>query len=231
MLAAVSERLILESRAESLSDIFTEVDEDLRREKALKLWNRYGNYVAGAALLIVGGTAANVFWQDYQHKQAEAAAAQYVAAISQAKSGDAATAGLALAGIVRDGKSGYSVLARFEEAALKSRQGDVAGAAATYRAIAEDTSADQALRDAAAVLAALTSTGSADAGDSDKRLATLTAPNSPWRHLAWEIEALAAAKAGKMEEARSLYARIADDPDAPSGARTRAAEMLAALEG
>jgi hypothetical protein len=214
-----------------LSDIFTEVDEDLRRERALKLWNKYGNYVIGAALLIVGGTAANVAWKDYQHRQEEAAAAQYVAAIDQAKSGDAATAGLALAGIARDGKAGYSVLARFEDAALKSRQGDPAGAAAIYRAIADDSTADRALRDAAAVLAGLASSGGADAAESNRQLAGLTAPNSPWRHLAWEIEALAAAKAGKMDEARSLYARIADDPDAPSGARTRAAEMLAALEG
>jgi len=210
-----------------LSDIFTEVDEDIRRERALKLWNKYGNYVVGAALLIVAGTAANVAWKDYQRKQAETAAAQYVAAIDQAKSGDAATAGLALASIAREGSSGYSVLARFEDAALKIRQGDVPAAAAVYRAISEDGSADRALRDAAAVLAALTSAGTT----TDQQLGGLTAPTSPWRHLAWEIEALAAAKAGKIEEARSLYARIADDPEAPSGARTRAAEMLAALEG
>jgi hypothetical protein len=214
-----------------LSDIFTEVDEDLRREKALKLWNKYGNYVVGAALLIVGATAANVAWQDYQRKQAEGDAVQYVAAVDQAKSGDAASAGLALASIAREGKSGYSVLARFEDAALKSRQGDLAGAAAIYRAIADDNAADRALRDAAAVLAALITANGPEAAQAAGQVSSLAAPSSPWRHLAWEIEALAAAKAGKIEEARSLYARIADDPNAPPGARARAAEMLAALEG
>jgi hypothetical protein len=213
-----------------LSDIFTEVDEDLRRDRALKLWNKYGNYVVVLALLIVGGTGANVFWQDYQRKQAEAAAAQYVTAVDQARS-DATGASLALAAIAREGKGGYSVLARFEDAALKTRTGDAAGAAATYRAIADDSSTDRALRDAATVLGALASSDSADAAQSDAQITALAAAGSPWRHLAWEIEALAAAKAGKIEEARGLYARIADDAEAPTGARTRAAEMLAALGG
>ncbi len=34
-----------------MSDIFTEVDEEVRREQLKKLWERYGNYAVAAAVL------------------------------------------------------------------------------------------------------------------------------------------------------------------------------------
>ena len=38
-----------------MSDIFREVDEDLRHEQYKKLWDRFGIYVIGLAVLIVLG--------------------------------------------------------------------------------------------------------------------------------------------------------------------------------
>jgi hypothetical protein len=40
-----------------MSDIFREVDEDLRREQVRKLWDRFAPYVIGLAVLIVAATA------------------------------------------------------------------------------------------------------------------------------------------------------------------------------
>ena len=48
-----------------MTDIFREVDEDIRQERYLKIWKRYGRYVAGAATLVVLTTAAYVAWRDY----------------------------------------------------------------------------------------------------------------------------------------------------------------------
>ncbi len=214
-----------------MSDIFTEIDEDLKRERALRLWKQYGNYLIGGAVAIVLATAGWVAWQDYSRKQAETAAAQYVAALDEAKSGNTADAGKALANIAQNGRAGYPALARLEEAGTKANAGDMAGAVAIYRQVAADTSVDQSLRDAATVLAALDSLDTANPGDVDKDLESLAAPNSPWRYLAWEIEAAAAVKAGKIEDARRDYSRISDDPQAPAPVRARAAEMLAALAG
>ena len=131
--------------------------------------------------------------------------------------------------MVRDGRGGYAVLARLQEAALKSRGGDAAGAAAIYRSVAADSSAERELRDAAGLLATLSVVDASEPAEVERQVAAIVAPNSPWRHLAWELAALAAAKAGNLEQARSFYTRIADDPGAPAGVRSRAAEMLAAL--
>jgi hypothetical protein len=213
------------------SNIFNEIDEDLRRERALKLWKAYGNYVIGAAVLIVAATAGYVGWEDYSRKQAEAAATQYVTALDQAKAGKADDAGKALAGIAQSGHSGYAVLAKLEEAGIKASAGDAAGAAAIYRQVAANTSLDAELRDAATLMAAIDSVDTAAPGEIDKEVAGLAAPTSPWRYLAWEVQALAALKAGKVDDARTLYAKISDDADAPASLRARAAEMLAALAG
>ncbi len=45
-----------------MSDIFREVDEDLRREQFKRLWDRFGTYVIGLAVLIVVVTAGYRGW-------------------------------------------------------------------------------------------------------------------------------------------------------------------------
>ncbi len=212
-----------------MSDIFTEVDEDLRRDRALKLWQKYGNFVLAVAVVIVVGTAGVVAWRDYERRQAEAGAMKYVTALDQARAQDAGTGGAAaLETVVRDAPAGYAALARLHEAALKARS-DPAAAAEQYRAIAVDTRITAEIRNAAILLAALNAIEAADPAALERQVAVLATPGSAWRHLAWEVAALAAAKAGNNEQARALYTRIADDPEAPAGLRGRAAEMLAAL--
>ena len=45
-----------------MADIFHEVEEDLRRDQAAAIWNKYGNYIIGAALLLVLAVAAHWGW-------------------------------------------------------------------------------------------------------------------------------------------------------------------------
>jgi hypothetical protein len=46
-----------------VSDIFQEVDEEVRREQLKKLWERYGHYAVAAAILLVAAVAA---WRGYE---------------------------------------------------------------------------------------------------------------------------------------------------------------------
>ena len=41
-----------------MSDIFREVDEDIRQEKYRRLWDRFGPWVLGVAVLIIVGSSA-----------------------------------------------------------------------------------------------------------------------------------------------------------------------------
>ena len=52
-----------------MTDIFREVEEELRHDHYAKLWRKYGKYVIALAVLIVAGTAGSVAWRDHQRAQ------------------------------------------------------------------------------------------------------------------------------------------------------------------
>lgn len=212
-----------------MSDIFQEVDEDLRRENFAKLWARYGKYVIALAVLLVLATAGVVQWRQYQQHQREAEGARYVGALNLAREGKERDAADAFAALARQAAGGHATLARLEEAALKARAGDVAGAIAAYDVLADDGSADPVYRDVATLLAAQYSLKNGDPRAIIAKLTPLTTADNPWHPSALELTALAQLKAGDRTAARATYQRIADDLAAPQGLRARATEMLTAL--
>jgi hypothetical protein len=211
-----------------VSDIFREIDEELRRDNLLKLWSRYGRYVvavAVVALIIAGGVVA---WQAHQLSERRAQSARYAGALALARAGKTADAATVFASIAREG-GGYSILASFEDAALLAMAGDHKGAVAVYDSIADASSVDLAFRDLALVLSVMQSTPEANPQATITRLAPLAAPGNPWRATAVELTAAAKLKLGEVEAALALYKSLADDLTAPRSARARAAEMAAAL--
>ena len=48
-----------------MSDIFQEVDEDLREEKYKSIWNKYKYYIIGLLVLIILGIGLNAFWKEH----------------------------------------------------------------------------------------------------------------------------------------------------------------------
>ncbi|MBI3505424.1 MAG: tetratricopeptide repeat protein [Proteobacteria bacterium] len=212
-----------------MADVFDEVDEELRRQNALKLWKKYAPVIVGAAVAIVVATAAWVMWQDHQRKRAEADALRFVAASDMAAT-DAERALVELRALARDGKPGYAVLARLKEAAVTLDR-DKAQALALYRQIAADASLDAQLRDGATLVAALLAVDSEAPADLARTVAPLQSPAGAWRHAAREVEALALLRAGERTKAADIYRSLADDLTAPAGLRQRAAEITAALAG
>jgi hypothetical protein len=212
-----------------VSDIFQEVDEELRRENFAKLWARYGKYVIALAVLLVLATAGVVQWRQYQQHQREAEGARYVGALNLARQGKDRDAADAFAALARQASGGHATLARLEEAALKARAGDVEGAIAGYDALAADGSVDPLYRDVATLLSAQYALKNGDPKAIIAKLAPLTNADNPWHPSALELTALAELKAGDRTAARATYQRLADDLTAPQGLRARATEMLTAL--
>lgn len=212
-----------------VSDLFQEVDEEIRRDRAIELWKRYGNYIIGAALALVIGTGAYVAWRDYSHQKAAEQGARFFAAASLATGAERDKAIDAFDEIAKNANAGYAALAQMREAALKAQAGDMEAAASIYRSVADDSGVDKELRDAANLLAMLHSIERIEPAELDRALAPLQASGNPWRFSALELAALAAARTGEAAKARDLYAKIADDVQAPPGLRARAAEMVAVL--
>lgn len=212
-----------------MSDIFREIDEELRRDNFEKLWTRYGKYVVLLALAAVLVTAGVMGWREYRSRERQEEGVRYAAALALQQQGKNAEAADAFAVLARDGHDGHAVLARLAEASLRVKTGDIAGAVAIYDQLAADAGIDPVFRDAATLLSARYGIDKADPHAIVERLAPLTNAENAWHPLALELTALADLKAGDKAKAREAYERLADDLNAPQGLRARAAEMIAAL--
>jgi hypothetical protein len=203
-----------------------EIDEELRRERLLKLWERYGIYAVGAAFLVVAATAGWRGWEWYQTREGLKAGSRFEAALVLAESGKHAEAEQEFTALTKDANWGYRLLSRMRLAAEIGARDAAAGAAA-YDAIVADGSIDVAIRDVARLRAALLLVDTAKVAEIAARVEPLMASTSPFRFSAREILALARYKAGEREAARAMFAELAADPETPSALRNRAEVMLA----
>jgi len=214
-----------------VSDIFQEVDEEVRREQLKKLWQRYGHYLIAACVLIVLGVGAWRGYQWWETKKAGEAGAAFEEAVALAEAGKHQEAEAAFAKLAIDGTAGYRVLARLREAAELART-DSKAAVTAYDQIAADHNAGQTVQDLAAVRAGYLLVDSAPYSELRERLEPLTAESRPYRHSAREILALSAWKSGEAAVARQWTEAIMNDPQTPAGTRSRAevlGELLASV--
>jgi hypothetical protein len=209
--------------------LLREIDEELRQEQYTKLWKKYGSYVLAVATVIVVSVAGYQGWRAYDLDSRTTQGEQFAAAQRLAGADKADEARQAFAELAADAGSGYALLARLQEAALRIQLGDGEGAGLTYNELATDDGVDSTYRDLAIVVGVLNDMNTAGPDDLQRRLAPLTADDNPWHHLALELTALSMQRGGNTDEARKAFARLAEDATAPQGVRARAGEVLAAL--
>ena len=210
-----------------MSDIFQEVDEEVRREQLKKLWQRYGNYIVALLVVIVAGVGA---WRGYSYWEAKKAAesgAGFEAATTLAEAGKHAEAEPAFAKIAADGTKGYRNLARMR-AAAELAQIDPKAAVGVYEKIADDGGAGPDLQDLAAVRAGALLMNAGNFPEARARLEPVAANDRPFRHTARELLVAGAWRSGDTLLAKRWLDLMMSDPQTPPGTRSRV-EMLAAL--
>ena len=200
-----------------MSDIFREVDEDLRRDRLEMIWKRYGAAIVGAVLVIVAGTAGFVAWRNHQHAEAETQTAQLADALRLAgnAAGPAASDPMPAATPKprrmpcppsrRRSGAGPGTLARFFEAGLRAREGDFAAAVKIYDELTQSSKLEPVYRDLATVLSVMHQVQTGDPGQLTARLQPLMADNNPWRHSARELTALLAIRSGDKAASREAF--------------------------
>ena len=210
-----------------MSDIFQEVDEEVRREQLKKLWERYGNYAVVAAVLVVAAVGA---WRAYgwwEGKKAAEAGAAFEVASNLADAGKHAEAEAAFGKIVTDGTTSYRHLARVREATELART-DPKAAIAAYDKIAADGAVGPVLQDVAGVRAAVLLIDAGAFGEARQKLEPLAANDRPFRHTARELLVLAALRAGDSAAVKRWSEMIMTDTHTPPATRSRV-EILMTL--
>lgn len=212
-------------------DFFREVDEAVRQDRYKQLWDKYGVYILGVAVLIVVGVAGHRAWTYWQERQAAEAGAKYTQALSMEEGADAAQAREMLTALAEQGPQGYRVLARFQLAAAEAKAGETAKAVAVYDALAKDSGIDPILQGNAAIQAAALRLDKADYAEMEGRLKGLVDSNSAWRFSARELLGLSAYRLNDMREAERQFSALVGDQGTPPNLRERADMMLALIVG
>jgi hypothetical protein len=207
-----------------VADIFQEVDEEVRRERLQKLWDRYGIHFIVLAVLIVAGVAAYRGYDYWQTKKAAEAGAKFEQAAALTEPADVK---VAFDKIAAEAPAGYRTLARLRAAAALANS-DVKAAVAAYDAIATDSAVDHSFQDLAALRAGMLLVDTAPLDEMRRRLEPLSEPSRTFRHSAREMLALSAWKNGDAAAAKKYIDQVANDAQTPQGIRSRI-DVLSAL--
>jgi hypothetical protein len=212
-----------------VSELFDEVDEEVRRERLQKLWDKYSLHIIALAILIVAGVGG---WRGYEYLEAKKAAeagAAFDRAAELSEQNKHAEAEAAFAYLVGKAPSGYRNLARLRMAAEVATR-DQPAAAKLYDDIAADRSVGGPEQDLARIRAAQLVMDTATYPNMLQRLeATATAKDGTFRHTAREMLAVSAWRANDATAARQWLDQIANDGDTPPSLRSRAEALQALL--
>lgn len=211
-----------------MSELFNEVDEDLRRDQLKKLWDRYSLLIIAGAILIIASVGG---WRGYQYfeaKKAAEAGAAFNAAADLAEQSKHAEAEAAFAKLVATAPSGYRTLARLRLAAEIAARDPKAGAK-SFDEIAADSSVQAIDRELSRLRAAGLLLETASYPDMVQRLETAAAATGVYRHSARELLALSAWRVGDATAARKWLELIATDAETPTSLRQRAETLQALL--
>jgi len=211
-----------------VSELFDEVDEDVRRDQLKKIWDQYSIYIVAGALLIIAAVGG---WRGYAYLEAKKAAeagAAFDKASELSEQNKHTEAEAAFADLAAKAPSGYRTLARLR-AAAEAVSRDPQAAARLYDDIAADRSVGAPEQDLARVRAAGLLLETSAYPDMLQRLEPATAPGSTFRHTARELLALSAWRASDTAAARQWLDVIANDAETPPSLRSRAEALQALL--
>ena len=214
-----------------MSDIFEEVDEEVRKDKYSQLWQKYGNWFVSCAVALLLLAVGYVQWQKYDFEQRAQSSTEFIAALRLIDSKKPEEATRALAGLAESGTKGYAILAKFRAAGLKVQAGDSASASEIYDAIADDDEVNTLYRDLARLYAIMQRVDDGDTSELSTELRKLLSDDNPWRFSAREMAAVLALRQRDTKTAREYFKMLTDDPSTPTGLRQRASEMLQAIDG
>jgi hypothetical protein len=211
-----------------VSELFDEVDEEVRREQLKKLWDRYSLFIIAAAILVVLGVGG---WRGYQYLEAKKAAVAgdaFNQAADLSDQGKHEEAEKAFADLATKAPYGYRVLSQFR-AAGEAAARDPKAAAAMFDKIAADSSVGAEQQELARVRAAGLLVDTASYADMKQRLEKDTVPEATFHHVARELLALSAFHANDVAATRQWLDEISADADTPPSLRSRAQALQGLL--
>lgn len=195
-----------------------EVTEEVRQDQMFAFWKKWGPFVIGGVVIVVGAAALWSWQQSQQRAAAEALGGSFIAAEPTSPEDMVALA---------DRVEGPArVLAQMSAAAALASDGQIADAASRYRSVAQSASAGTEYRELALLQALRLEAIEGDSARVIADLAPLADGDGPFRLLAGELRAAVMMRAGQIDQARAALDALGRDPEATDMLRLRVTEML-----
>jgi len=211
-----------------VSELFNEVDEDLRREQLRKIWDKYSLLIIAVAILIVVGVGGYRGYMYLEAKKAAVAGAAFDRAVELAEQNKHAEAEAAFTKLAAEAPSGYRTLARLRAAAEAAAR-DPQAAVKLYDDIIADRTVPALEQDLARIRAGSLLLETTPYEAMLTRLEPATTNTSTYRHSARELLALSAWKANNAVATRQWLDMMSNDAETPASLRTRAEALQALL--
>lgn len=191
-----------------MNELVREIEEDMRRERAQRLWSRFGRMLVWASVGVIAVTAAIVLWQDHKRSQAAVQTAQFIRGINRLGVEDYKGAIEVFDALTKNENSPYYGMAMLRKAQAQAALGKKEEAVKTYQTLAKRKGL---FSDLAKVLA-----GAPERPDR----------SSPFYYTQSEAIAWQLAGQGKTGEAADILAALAADEKTPTSQRERVSQAL-----
>tara|TARA_Y100001970_G_C14256321_1_gene875724 strand:- start:509 stop:1150 length:642 start_codon:yes stop_codon:yes gene_type:complete len=212
-----------------VSDIFQEVDEELREEKYKSIWRKYKYYVIGGLTLFILGIAINAFWKDYSLKEINDRSEKFFEAIETAQEDKVGAITLLEEFAKKEKNAEYNVLiAKFTEAAIRRSEKDFNGALDIYEILANNKIsnfyADYAKLSSVEMLFALNNKKEARIILDD-----LVVNSSELKFIAMEYLGYLEVNEGNISKARTIFKNLVEEAGVSVNMKNRSNEVLSIL--
>ena len=208
---------------------YREVDEELRRDRARTLWERYGKLAIAGVVLLLAALAGAIYWNNQQQVRAGEKGEKLIAALDDISSGNKAAATAKLDELAKADAPGYRAAALLTKADLAIEANNLDGAAALFKQVSEDQGFDEAYRNLALVRRTHVEFDKLPPQAVVDRLRPFAVAGNPWFGSAGEMVAISYLKLNKPADAARIFAAMSKDKQVPDSVRSRAVQMAGSL--
>ena len=210
-------------------ELLREVDEAVRQSDVEAFMRRYGKLLLAVVVIALLAFAGWIYWRHTEQQKDERQSEELVGALDQLQAGNLKTADDRAAALAKDGEGLAAINARLMQAGIAEKQGRKEEAAKGFAAVADDASAPKEIRDLAKIRVVNIRYDTMKPADVIAQLKGLAAPGGAFFPSAAELVANAYLDQGNKAEAGALFAKIAQDDNAPESLRSRSRQMAGML--
>ncbi len=120
-----------------MSELFREIEDDIKRERYDKLWHSFGKVMVGVSLIVILITIGVVIWQNYTQTKAMERTSEFIKGIDRLNIEDYKGAITVFDALSEDPSSSYYGISLLRKAQAQNALSDHEGAYKTYQTLAE----------------------------------------------------------------------------------------------